>query len=370
MRDVRWWRIGRRTKTGSPTSPGHRPKLHRQVAPFPGFSAWLNNAESSAGSQMPSSSTSIFSDADGFETTLRRWIDVDLTITEEGQFRSRLTQIALRHLYLAAGQESLSRIAFMSMRLDLVLLWWPTGDHASQVWCGSPTLPGEMMTLGLGESLHARTKGPSRWAGLWISTADLASYSQALTGKPLEGMGGIRSWQPDHTAMHALSELHAAAVNLFQSRPKEVLAAGAIRGLEQQLIHALVECLSGRTTQIQRVSNQHNNMMVRFEAACRAHPQRKLTLLELCTVLDVPERSLRSCCEQHLGMGPMSYLRLRRMRLVRDALRSTHPAESQVAELAGRYGFTSMPRFTAIYRRMFGELPSVTLLRRDTGLNI
>ena len=54
---------------------------------------------------MPSNSTSIFSDPDGFEANLRRWIGVDLTITEEGQYRSRLTQIALRHLYLAAGHE-------------------------------------------------------------------------------------------------------------------------------------------------------------------------------------------------------------------------------------------------------------------------
>jgi hypothetical protein len=29
-----------------------------------------------------------------------------------------------------------------------------------------------------------------------------------------------------------------------------------------------------------------------------------------------------------------------------------------------------MPRFTAVYRRMFGELPAATLQRRDTGLTM
>ena len=155
-----------------------------------------------------------------FEATLRRWMDVDLTITGEGQYRSRLTQIALRHLYLAAGHESVSRIAFMSMRLDIVLLWWPTGDHTSQIWRGSTTLPGEIVTLNPGESVHARTVGASRWAGLWISTADLASYSQALTGKPIEGVGGIGSWRPDRAALHNLTALHAAAVKLCRNPAK------------------------------------------------------------------------------------------------------------------------------------------------------
>jgi AraC-like DNA-binding protein len=351
------------------TRPRHRPKLHRQAAVSPGYRG-QTNAESSDRSRMPSSSTSIFSDPDDFEATLRRWMDVDLTITGEGQYRSRLTQIALRHLYLAAGHESVSRIAFMSMRLDLVLLCWPTGDHASQIWHGSATLPGEIVTLNPGESVHARTVGASRWAGLWISAADLASYSQALTGKPIGAMGGIRSWRPDRAALHTLTALHAAAVKLFETRPKEVPTAGAIRGLEQQLIHALVECLSGPATRIHGAGEQRANLMVRFEAACIAHAQTKITLFELCAVLDVAERSLRTCCRQYLGMGPMRYLRVRRMKLVRHALRTAHPAESKVAELAARHGFTSMPRFTAFYRRMFGELPAATLQRRDTGLTM
>jgi AraC-like DNA-binding protein len=319
---------------------------------------------------MLSSSTSIFSDPDGFEATLRRWMDVDLTITGEGHYRSRLTQIALRHLYLAAGHESVSRIAFMSMRLDLVLLWWPTGDHASQIWRGSTTLPGEIVTLNPGESVHARSVGASRWAGLWISTADLARYSQTLIGKPIEGVGGIRSWRPDRAALHTLTALHAAAVKLFETRPKEVPTASAIRGLEQQLIHALVECVSGPATRIHGVGKQHASMMVRFEAACIAHAQTKITLFELCAVLDVAERSLRTCCRQYLGMGPMRYLRVRRMNLVRHALRTAHPADSKVADLAARYGFTTTPRFTAAYRRMFGELPAATLRRRNTGLTM
>ena len=136
------------------------------------------------------------------------------------------------------------------------------------------------------------------------------------------------------------------------------------------MIHALVECLSGPATRLHGAGKQRANMMVRFEAECIAHAQTKISLFELCVALDVAERSLRTCCRQYLGMGPMRYLCVRRMKLVRHALRTAHPTESKVADLAARYGFTSMTRFTAVYRRMFGELPAATLQRRDTCLTM
>jgi AraC-like DNA-binding protein len=103
--------------------------------------------------------------------------------------------------------------------------------------------------------------------------------------------------------------------------------------------------------------------MARFEDACSPCEHRASTLIELCATLGVPERSLRTSCMQHLGMGPMSYLRLRRLKSVRRALCSASPDDSSVAELARRYGFTELGRFAVKYRQVFGELPSATLQR-------
>jgi hypothetical protein len=71
---------------------------------------------------MPSSSTSVFSEPDEFEATLRTQMDINLLVTGHGRFRSRLTRVALHRLHLEAGDEMVSRIAFMSMRPDLVLV--------------------------------------------------------------------------------------------------------------------------------------------------------------------------------------------------------------------------------------------------------
>ena len=344
----------------------HLPELHSQVAAIGGYSlsSILPNRVTER-SRMPSSSTSTFSEPDEFEAALRRQTDVDLLVTEQEHFRSRLTQVGLRRLHLTVADETAPRIAFVSMRPDLVMVWWAIGRPGSQIWCGTPSLAGELMRLGPGDRAHARTQGASHWAGLWISATDLDRYSQTLTGVPIRALIGASSWLPGRAALQTLRQLHAAAITIFERRPGQVLDASAVHGLEQQLIHALVDCLSdGVPGALSRgIAKRHCNLMARFEDACVICEHRMPTITELCAALRVPERSLRTACTQHLGMGPMSYLRLRRLKSVRRALRSASPANSSVTELARRYGFTELGRFAARYRELFGELPSATLQR-------
>jgi AraC-like DNA-binding protein len=314
---------------------------------------------------MPSCSTSTFSEPEEFEAALRRQTDVDLLVTEQTDFRGRITQVGLHLLHLAVAQETAPRIAFVSMRADTVLVWWAIGRPGSQIWCGAPALEGEVMTLGPGDRAHARTQDDSRWAALWISATDLDRYSQTLTGAPVRALNEARFWRPGGAALQTLHRLHAAAITMFERRPSEVLAESAVHGLEQQLIHALVECLSDGVpgAHNRRIAKRHGNLMARFEDAGANCEYRAPTLIELCATLGVPERSLRTSCMQHLGMGPMSYLRLRRLKSVRRALCSASPTDTSVAELARRYGFTELGRFAAKYRQVFGELPSATLQR-------
>ena len=321
-------------------------------------------------SGMPSSSTSTFSEPVEFEAALCRHADVDLLVTEQGTFQARLTHVALHRVHLAVAYETVSRIAFVSMRRDLVLVWWAIGRRGPQIWCGMPSLAGEIVTLSLGGRAHARTQGTSRWAGLWISAADLDHYSRVLTGAPFKVPPGTSFFRPHQAALEMLQGLHAAAIKLFENCPGEVLAASAIHGLEQQLIQALVECLSdgflgARST---RTDEQRGDLMVRFEDICATYAHRMPTLVELCTALDVPTRTLRRACTQYLDLSPMSYLRLRRMKMVHRALRSARASDSSVAELARRHGFNEPGRFAARYRALFGELPSTTLRRPVAAL--
>jgi AraC-like DNA-binding protein len=74
-------------------------------------------------------------------------------------------------------------------------------------------------------------------------------------------------------------------------------------------------------------------------------------------------RTLNVCCHDHLGMGPKHYLLLRRLHMVRRALRESTPAETTVTEVATQYGFWQFGRLAVEYKALFGEAPSATLAR-------
>ena len=79
--------------------------------------------------------------------------------------------------------------------------------------------------------------------------------------------------------------------------------------------------------------------------------------------MGVSERILRTACEEHLGLGPIRYLFLRRMHLVRRALLHADSATATVARVATDHGFWELGRLSVAYRALFGKSPSETLRR-------
>jgi len=70
---------------------------------------------------------------------------------------------------------------------------------------------------------------------------------------------------------------------------------------------------------------------------------------------------LRTCCAKFLGMGPTQYIRLKRLGMVRTALRRGDFPAPTIGDIAQRYGFSELGRFAGLYQSVFGELPSATL---------
>ena len=118
------------------------------------------------------------------------------------------------------------------------------------------------------------------------------------------------------------------------------------------------------TTESSRAHHRHAEIMRRLEAVLEANPDRTLYAAELCAATGASDRTLRACCQEHLGMSPMRYLWLRRMHLARRGLRVANPAATTVTEIATNYGFWELGRFSVAYRSLFGESPSAALRRR------
>jgi AraC-like DNA-binding protein len=313
---------------------------------------------------MPGSVTSVFSEPADFEAALREEGGLGLLITGRGQFRTRLTQVKLHRLRLSAAEEQLSRIAFVAVPPDLILISLPMGGRTGPIWGGIGMRTGEIMTFGPGQRVHARTDGPSRSGSIWLPVQDLARYGRALIGDAFAVPSAVRSWRSLSAAGRELHQLHRAAIRMAGLRPETLVGAEASHGLEQQLIHALVECLSaGSAHETVPATLRHQDIVVRFEGVLEARPHQNLSMAEICAALGVSDRTLRSVCGEHLGISPTRYLRLRRMSLVHRAFWRGASDAASVSEVARRYGFRHLGRFAADYRDLFGELPSASLQR-------
>ena len=86
---------------------------------------------------MPGSVTSVFSEPGDFEAALREEGGLGLLVTGRGQFRARLTQVKLHRMRLSAAEEQLSRIAFVAVPADLILVSLPIRGRPGLIWGGS-----------------------------------------------------------------------------------------------------------------------------------------------------------------------------------------------------------------------------------------
>jgi AraC-like DNA-binding protein len=221
----------------------------------------------------------------------------------------------------------------------------------------------EIVLHSLGERFHQRARGANRWGLISLSAKDLADYGWAIARLRLTPPPAAKFLRPPAKALSHLLRLHGQACHLAESNGDLIARPEVARALEQELLHALVMCLTGE--EVHRgagMRRRRAKVMARFEEVLAAHEAAYFAAPELVAAVGVPERNLRMYCSQVLGMSPGRYARLQRLHLVRAALRRADSATASVGGIAKQYGFSELGRFAVSYRLAFGEKPS-TILR-------
>src|SRR5215471_7626098 len=153
---------------------------------------------------MPYSISSAFSEPEEFETAMRPEGWLSMLVTARGQFRARLSQIALNEIHLLAAEEQLSRIAFAAIPKNVVMIVFPIGRANAPVCGGLRIEVGELMTLYPRARFHTRIAGASHWGMIKLKTDWLGAYGIALTGTVFPIPQAVRSWRPPAAAVREL----------------------------------------------------------------------------------------------------------------------------------------------------------------------
>lgn len=289
---------------------------------------------------------------------------------------------------------SLGPVQLMRIRLDRPLLARGDKDPRRQIVCLDLTPPAQAIptrshglvlpgraVCGLAShgDIHLSVPAGADVALLSIDRQAFAQWCVDLGCDGLEEHVLQRNWlrlDPQRfddlrcclRGLFAIAEADARRSAPRDSRAAALQSALAVRDLMPLLLEALVHGAERSATLLRPPARIE--LVKQVQRWMDRHPAQPITLADLCQVAHASRRSLIQGFRDHLGMGPMQYVKLQRLHSTRRALLRSDPSEATVTEVAADHGFLNAGHFARDYQRLFGERPSTTLRQARVPLSV
>ena len=313
---------------------------------------------------MPSSAVRTFTDPVRYFTGIRN-LRIAGIVQRRGEFHAESTRVDLHRLWMHCFDEDLPRIMKVTPSgTRAVIIFATSADQSTMLVNGIEVSQNQIAKIALDWDWYLRSLAPCEWGTMSLTPEDLSAMGEAITGHEMVPPTFARSIAPQAAALSRLRKAQDGAGRLAKTAPDILAKPEVARAIERALVEAMVFCLAdSRSDKVRIVERNRARVMRRIEEVLMAHPDEPLYMPELAATVGTSYWTLRECCLDYLGMSPKRYLWLRRMHLVRRALRSAHAETTTVTEIASDYGFWELGRFSVAYRSLFGESPSIALHR-------
>ncbi|ROL84960.1 AraC family transcriptional regulator [Pseudomonas chlororaphis] len=217
------------------------------------------------------------------------------------------------------------------------------------------------------ESQMLAISGDCRKVQVVITRAAMSEALEALLQRPPQAPlrfeavmdaveGASASWW--RMARYFIAELERSSELYEQLAFTRDLESSLIKGL----ILAQPNNYSAQLREVLEVKLPH--YLVRARQYIHANAREPLGLEELEAAAGVSRFKLFEAFKKYFALSPMVYLKKYRLNAVRQEILE-HGSARTISEIALGWGFSHLGRFSAEYRKLFGESPSVTLQRHD-----
>lgn len=288
-------------------------------------------------------------------------------IGDPGDFKIRLKNVSLPGVSLVAGSGTPKATDHCSRRMTLVI---PFGGVESVVRSGREehrwAAPHHAFFIPVGEKIEAESTG-----GAFLRL-DLVETAVAKT---IAGMVGLRNAGPEALGltrsrivplqvggMNWLPVIRSlcSTIDAFDCDTKRLVAAG----FDDCLLRTVVMMLRPEAFLERQVAARQargldlDRLLERIEGSLAG----RVTLAEMEAWSGRTARAIQLAFQKRFGVGPMQWVRERRLDLVRTRLLAARSGET-VRGIAASCGLTRMATLIPEYSARFGELPSETLRR-------
>ena len=268
---------------------------------------------------MPWSRVLTFDDPLHYQAAIRAG-DWQVYPTKKGQFRAELTQITLNQLWMQSFHHELPQIQTGTVIPNRRVIGFLTEVRKPAIHHRGEELSPDDVIVNT-DVMHIRAEGDSRYGGMSLPQDGFDAACQAIAGGQFEQPTFKSVVRPNPELMRRLLSLQKSVCLIAKTSAELFELPEVVRAFEQNSIHLMVRCLTeGAILTMSSGAQRHEAIVKRFEEFLEANPNTPLYLTEICAAVGAAERTIRAACEDHLGMGPIRYLALRRMHLVRRAL--------------------------------------------------
>ena len=232
---------------------------------------------------------------------------------------------------------------------------WGGETFVADARCASLVSPSQPLAMRWGDDTpHLIVK---------LDEAAVLRHWEALTGEPagrapLEFAPALPLLEGPGAAISHLVAFMAQQLSSGLTPLTTPFLAQAEAGLVHTLLGQLRHSQSHRL--LTRVPEIAPRAVRRAREYIEAHLAEAISVNDIAAAGGLCVRSLQAAFHRHTGDSPMAFLRERRLEAVHRDLRTASPGTT-VTEVALRYGFGHLGRFSASYARKFGEAPSATL---------
>lgn len=289
--------------------------------------------------------------------------DLKVVQLASGSFGGRLTHAQIGSVSLSAGDFEPDIRARGVMNPDMVTLGMMVDSSGDVMQWDYHVEPGDIIVFPRSVEQEGRFTGRSRYLTLTLTEDELARHTtgerelqdprfwtEIKRFRPSPGLRAFIRKNLDH--------------KIAQLREGTLTSPGAAtEHFRRSLLEAfIVGILDAQDAGAEGREHHTASRLVRAveDYVDGIGPDQPIHISELCLALGVSRRSLHRAFHETLDVGPVEYLRLRRLSSVRRVLSSMEVVPKSVTRAALDAGFTDFGRFAGYYKRIFRETPSQT----------
>ena len=269
-----------------------------------------------------------------------------------GRFEGKLKRIILPDIIIDHGEYNLKLIAQGALSPNTVtLMIIHRTDEIGKV-CGVDLQGGTLIVLPVHADAEFTIPQHTSWTAINVPKVHLEKYGFTV----------------DATQLFTLDKISFHRFNQAYIRLEQQLSEGkeSQEVLQDMILSHFIESVESLENRLDLRYSDGYLMALNVRDYIIEHIEEPLQMYKLCQLTNKSVRTIERTFKQVFNLTVREYHSSYRLSLVRQTL--IHDKNISISNVALRYGYFHLSRFSSNYKKLFGELPSQTL--RETNLAV